>query len=200
MKKSRSKRVSGRSGRAKNKGSHRSSGRPGIKIVKHTQRRDSATGRFSARGRKETYVQVFKKTKIKSLHSGQEKYERVATTREKVTGRLFKFYRDPNDVGLHVRHTLGKIKAYSKLKVAGAKGILVKIRGRKRGKTKDTTKMIRIFLDPKQNGNKKYLEKVLTAKILTGMREAGLRLSDRNKRNKDFEYLRDASIEVDYYG
>lgn len=104
-------------------------------------------------------------------------------------------------MGLRVDDALRRSKAFKKINEASAKGILVKIRGRGRGKKKDTTKIIRIFLDPKQNGKKKYLEKLLTAKIMRGLYAQNIRVSHREiSKNKDFLYLQNPTIEVDYYG
>lgn len=173
---------------------------PDVKVVRFSLRKNKK-GAFDPKGKViEKYVRVLKAVPGMKTKAGRKRYENVSTVREKKTGNLFKFFRDPNDVGLKVDFTINQKKTYSKLKQVRAKGLIIKIKGRGRGKKKDTTILTRVFFDPKGKKGKAYLENLITAKIMNAVRSAGYRMSGRTKRNKDFKYLANAKIEVDYYG
>ncbi len=177
--------------------------RPSFKRVSYSVRR-TKDGRISRRGSVvEKYTALYR-LQLDVERDGPPIYKRVTTIREKVRGRLVKFRTDKGigkavKQGLYLKDKFQGKNFYSTFKKNKIKGFVVKVRGRTRGAKRDTTRTMKIFLEP-GDLSRKDLADILTARVMSGLKSMELRLSSRDvTKNPDFTYLRNPEIQIDYY-
>lgn len=171
--------------------------------IKHEYKihRDPATGHFASKGRVEQYISLYRLAVGFKTKAGVQRYEKDVVFRKKIRGKLLGPSVSNARQGLIINEVLSQGKIFSKIAKTKPKGILVKISGRFRGKKKDSTKSIIIPIDSREIENKKFLEGLIVGKVMRALDASGIRVSDRTvTRNKEFKFLKNPTIEVDYYG